>query len=117
MIGGAKIAYQFVFVGVYAIGLRAFGLSPSLAHVMVATAILQAVGALPISPAGFGTQQAAMLFLFSDPAAGGADGPAILAFGFSLPITTMVMRGLLACLYLGDLRATTGVNDSATTRV
>jgi Lysylphosphatidylglycerol synthase TM region len=117
VIGAAKVAYQLVFVGVYAIGLRAFGLSPSLSHVMVATAILQAIGGIPISPAGFGTQQAAMLVLFSDPAANGSDGPAILAFGFSLPITTMVVRALLACLYLGDLRDTTGSSSSATTRV
>jgi len=102
-VGGVKAAYQMVFVLVYYFGLRAFGVAPDFTHVLVATAILQAVGGLPIAPAGLGTQQAAMLLLFSDPAAGGRDGPAILAFGFSLPITTMLVRGLLAALYLGDL--------------
>lgn len=103
VIGLAKASYQLIFVFVYFAGLRTFGLSPSFAHVLVATPVLQAIGGLPIAPAGFGTQQAAILFLFADPALAGADGPALLAFGFSLPITTLVARCLLACLYLGDL--------------
>lgn len=125
VIGLSRVAYQLVFVMVYAIGLRAFGLDLSFARVMVATVIVQAVGGLPISPSGFGTQQAAMLFLFADPAKHGGDRAAILAFGVSLPITTMALRGLLACLYLGDLTrasAAAGVesasaSSSATTRV
>lgn len=103
VVGLLKTAYQLVFVLVYYFGLRSFGLSPSFFHVLVGTALLQAVGSLPISPAGLGTQQAAMLFLFSDPAAEGADGPALLAFAFTLPFTTMTLRALIACLYLGDL--------------
>jgi len=129
ILGGLKTVYQLVFVLVYAVGLRAFGLSPSFFEVMVGTAVLQAVGSLPISPAGLGTQQAAMLFLFSDPAAKGADGPALLAFAFTLPITTMTLRALLAVFYLGDLaRPSSGgasnspsdsasASSSATTRV
>jgi uncharacterized membrane protein YbhN (UPF0104 family) len=139
IIGGVKVVYQLVFVLVYYFGMRAFGLAPSFSLVLIATPILQAIGSLPITPAGFGTQQAAMLFLFSDPAAAGADGAAVLAFAFSLPITTMALRGLLALCYLTDLsrpgpglgsgeagraestdaRAsiTTGARSSATTRV
>ncbi len=142
IIGGIKVVYQLIFVFVYFLGMRAFGLSPSFSLVLLATPILQAVGSLPIAPAGFGTQQAAMLFLFSDPAANGADGPAILAFGFSLPVTTLALRSLLALCYLPDLSrpgsgsapgaapgfasdgeaseasasSTTGVRTSATTR-
>ena len=127
ILGVSRAAYQLVFVFAYYFGMRTFGLTPSLSHVMLATPLLQAVGSLPIAPAGFGTQQAAMLFLFSDPAANGRDGPAILAFGFSLPIATMLLRGLLAVFYLGDLSRpaagapasceTTGASSSATTRV
>jgi len=139
IIGGVKVVYQLIFVLVYYFGMRAFGLAPSFSLVLIATPILQAIGSLPITPAGFGTQQAAMLFLFSDPAAAGADGAAVLAFAFSLPITTLVLRGLLALCYLTDLsrpgrgldsaevgpsespdaRAsiTTGARSSATTRV
>lgn len=103
IIGGLKVVYQLIFVFVYYLGMRAFGLSPAFSLVLLAAPILQAVGSLPIAPAGFGTQQAAMLFLFSDPAAHGADGAAILAFGFSLPITTLALRSLLALCYLPDL--------------
>lgn len=127
ILGASRAAYQMVFVFAYYFGMRTFGLAPSFSHVMIATPLLQAVGSLPIAPAGFGTQQTAMLFLFSDPAVGGRDGPAILAFGFSLPIATMILRGLLAAFYLGDLTRpaagalasceTTGASSSATTRV
>jgi hypothetical protein len=103
ILGLSRAAYQLVFVLAYYYGLRAFDLAPSFSHVMVATPLLQAVGSLPIAPAGFGTQQAAMLLLFSDPEARGRDGAAILAFGFSLPIFTMLLRAGLACIYLGEL--------------
>ncbi len=103
IIGGLKLVYQLLFVLVYYFGLRAFGLAPAFSLVLLATPILQAIGSLPIAPAGFGTQQAAMLFLFADPAADGADGAAILAFGFSLPVTTLVLRGLIGLAYLPDL--------------
>jgi len=106
IIGGLKVAYQLIFVLVYYFGMRAFGLTPAFSLVLLATPILQAVGSLPIAPAGLGTQQAAMLFLFSDPAARGADGAAILAFGFSLPITTLMARSLIALCYLPDLTRT-----------
>lgn len=100
---GLKTAYQLVFVLVYWLGLQSFGVELPFPHVLVATALLQVVGGLPIAPAGLGTQQAAMLLLFSDPARAGADRPSILAFAFALPFTTMILRALLACLYLGDL--------------
>ena len=139
IIGGIKAVYQLIFVLVYYFGMRAFGLAPSFSLVLLATPILQAVGSLPIAPAGFGTQQAAMLFLFADPAAAGADGAAILAFGFVQPITTLVARSLLALCYSSDLSRpgpgaststsastgsrdasasiTVGANSSATVRV
>lgn len=139
IIGGLKVAYQLIFVLVYFFGMRAFGLTPAFSLVLLATPILQAVGSLPIAPAGFGTQQAAMLFLFADPTAQGADRAAILAFGFSLPVTTLIARSLLALCYLPDLArpgpgaagtraadpggdigpsasSTTGASSSATTR-
>ncbi|MEZ4334257.1 MAG: YbhN family protein [Myxococcota bacterium] len=103
MLCALKAAYQLVFVLVYWLGLRAFDVALSFPHVLVATALLQVVGGLPIAPAGLGTQQAAMLLFFSDPRRAGTDAPAILAFAFVLPFTTMVLRALLACLYLGDL--------------
>lgn len=127
IIGGLKLVYQLLFVLVYYFGLRAFGLAPAFSLVLLATPILQAIGSLPIAPAGFGTQQAAMLFLFADPAADGADGAAILAFGFSLPVTTLVLRGLIGLAYLPDLSrpaaadasasSATGSSSSETTRV
>lgn len=118
VIGSAKAAYQALFVFVYFVGLRAFGLSPSLVDVLVATPILQAIGGLPIAPAGFGTQQAAILFLFSSPEARGSDGPALLAFALALPITTLTARCGLACLYLGELSPPSrSASASATSRV
>ena len=141
IIGGIKVFYQLIFVLVYYWGMRAFGLAPSFGLVLLATPILQAVGSLPIAPAGFGTQQAAMLLIFADPSAAGSDRAAILAFGFAQPITTLVARSLIALCYSADLAragpaasksasasastgspetrtaTTVGNNSSATTRV
>ena len=76
------------------------GTSPAASSTAAAPAIL-AAGAIPITPAGLGTQQAAMLFFFApygDPAA-------ILAFGLTFPVTLTLARCLLGLRYLRDLRA------------
>lgn len=100
---GLKAAYQLLFVIVYWLGLQTFDVVLPFTHVLVATALLQVVGGLPITPGGLGTQQAAMLLFFSSPERAGTDAASILAFAFVLPFTTMVLRALLACLYLRDL--------------
>ena len=99
LILGIKLAYHLTFVAVFYFGARAFGIELPLAIALAATPIIQAVGAIPISPAGLGTQQASMLYFFSSY---GSDG-AIVAFGFSLTVALIGARCLLGLAYLPSL--------------
>jgi uncharacterized membrane protein YbhN (UPF0104 family) len=56
-------------------------------------------GAVPITPAGLGTQQAAMLFFF----ASYGDEASILALGLTFPVALLLLRALLGLPYLKDL--------------
>lgn len=94
-----KLAYHMAFVGVFYFGTRAFGVELPFSTALAATPIIAAIGAIPISPAGLGTQQASMLFFFS---AYGGDG-AIVAFGFTLTAALLGARCLLGLLYLPTL--------------
>ncbi|HPG24148.1 MAG TPA: lysylphosphatidylglycerol synthase domain-containing protein [Myxococcota bacterium] len=99
-----KTAYHLVFVVAYLVGLRAFGVDVTLARSLAATPIVQMVGSLPLTPAGLGTQQGAMLHLFGGIGPGATSAPAILAFGFAFPIVLMGMRCAIGLCYLGRLR-------------
>jgi len=99
LILGIKLAYHGTFVAVFYFGTRAFGVDLPFSVALAATPIIQAIGAIPISPAGLGTQQASMLYFFS---AYGSEG-AIVAFGFSLTAALIATRCLLGLVYLALL--------------
>jgi hypothetical protein len=94
-----RFAYYSVFVGLYDWGTSAFGLGLPFALIVASVPIIQGIGALPITPAGIGTQQAAMLFLFS----GYGPEAAIVAFGLSFPLLCIVFRSLIGWRYIGRL--------------
>jgi uncharacterized membrane protein YbhN (UPF0104 family) len=96
-----RCAYFACFVGVFWLGSSTFDIRVPLLVATAATPAILAAGALPITPAGLGTQQAAMLYFF------GAYGEpaAILAFGLCFPIALNLGRCLLGLGYLRDLRA------------
>jgi len=98
-----KGAYHFIFVLVFFFGTQAFGIELPFALVLASTPIIQAVGALPITPAGLGTQQAAMLYFFGERFGGGGSEASIVAFGFSFPVALILGRCLLGLFYLRDL--------------
>ncbi len=105
IIAGIKSAYHLGYAGVVYLGLRAFEIELPVALVLAATPIVQAVGAIPISPAGLGTQQAAMLFFLGDRFGGTTDEASLVAFGVSLPVVLILGRYLLGLLYLKDFTA------------
>ncbi len=111
VVGSLRLAYLGVGIGVYVGGSAAFGLDVPLPWILAAVPIVQGVGALPISPAGFGGQQAAMLLLFH----GHGSEAAILAFGLSLSMATVAMRCLIGWPYLRRGRGSRplGVDPSA----
>ena len=103
LIASLKGAYHLVFVLAFYFGTRAFGIELPFALALAATPIVQAVGALPITPAGLGTQQAAMLYFFGERFGGSGSDAAILAFGFTFPVAVILGRCLLGLFYLKDL--------------
>lgn len=110
---GLKSAYYLLFVVVYYFGTQAFEIDLPFALVLAAAPIIQAVGGLPITPAGLGTQQAAMLYFFGESFGGGGSEAAIVAFGFSFPIVLILARCLLGLFYVRDLSAArTGLSAS-----
>lgn len=101
-----KTVYHFIYILVFYFGTQAFGIELPFALVLAATPIIQALGGLPISPMGLGTQQAAMLYFFGSRFGGNAAEAAIVAFGFSFPVALNLGRCMLGLIYLKDLTAT-----------
>ena len=94
-----KGLYFGVFVGVFWLGGQAFGVTLPIGLAAAATPVILMAGALPITPAGLGTQQAAMLYFFS---AYGAEA-SILALGLCFPVALLCLRAVVGAAYLKDL--------------
>jgi uncharacterized membrane protein YbhN (UPF0104 family) len=96
-----RACYFGGFVLYFWLGTHAFQAGVPLLLSLAATPIILVVGGLPITPAGLGTQQAAMLYLF---APYGSEA-AILAFALSFPVALICTRVPLGLLYVRDLAA------------
>lgn len=94
-----KTLYFSVFVGIFWLGCQSFGVDVPWVLAAAAAPVILMAGALPITPAGLGTQQAAMLFFYAPY----GDEASILAFGLTFPVALLVMRALLGLPYLKDL--------------
>lgn len=95
-----RIPHVVVIVLSYWVAMRAWGLEiPFTAAVVLMPAVALA-GVLPISPAGLGTAQAALVYFFADYAPGAtpdARSAAVLAFGivhFVYALTATLLMGL-----------------------
>ncbi|MFQ5514687.1 MAG: lysylphosphatidylglycerol synthase domain-containing protein [Myxococcota bacterium] len=111
-LGPADIARLVVLrAGFYAsfvlfvwITLPAFQIHISLPAIASRMPVVMAVGALPLTPGGLGTTQAAMLVLFGEL----ADSAAVLAYGIVYGLSLVLLRlpigALLAPAVLGSLR-------------
>ncbi len=94
-----KAMYFSVFVGIFWLGCRSFGVMIPLQIALAATPAILIVAVLPITPGGLGTQQAAMMYFFSPY----GDEASILAFGLTFPVALILSRCLLGLLYVRDL--------------
>ncbi len=94
-----KGLYFGVFIGVYWLGGHAFGVHVPLGLAAAATPVILMAGTLPITPAGLGTQQAAMLYFFAPY----GEEASILALGLTFPVALLVLRALVGLAYLKDL--------------
>ncbi len=96
---GIRSVYFSGFVGLFWLGCLSFGIDAPFGMITASMPPILLAAALPITPAGLGTQQAAMLFFwkaYGDPAA-------ILAFGLAFPIGVTLARCLLGLRYVRDL--------------
>ena len=94
-----KGVYFAVFIGVYWLGCLSFDIDLPLQIAVAATPAILIAGSLPITPAGLGTQQAAMLYFFAPY----GDEASILAFGLTFPVALILFRLLVGLPYLKDL--------------
>ncbi len=94
-----KSFYFSVFIGVFWLGCQSFEVDLPLRLAVAATPVILIAGAVPITPAGLGTQQAAMLFFFAPY----GDEASILALGLTFPVALLLLRALLGLPYLKDL--------------
>jgi hypothetical protein len=94
-----KGLYFAVFVGIFWLGCQSFDVDVPLKLAAATTPVILMAGALPITPAGLGTQQAAMLFFFAPY----GDDASILAFGLTFPVVLLLLRAVLGLPYLKDL--------------
>lgn len=97
---GIKLAYFIVFIWIFWAGSHAFGIQIPFALALASAPAVMLVAALPIAPAGIGTQAAAMVFFWSDY----GTKAEILAFGLVFPVALVVGRCLLGLGYLRDLK-------------
>jgi len=93
--------YFGCFVLFFWVGTRAFHVDVPLLFMAASVPVILATGALPITPAGLGTQQAAMLYFF---APFGTEAQ-ILAYGLAFPVALSLGRMILGLVYVRDLRA------------
>jgi len=95
-----KLGYFMVFIWIFWVGSHAFGVEIPFALALASAPLIMLVAALPIAPAGIGTQAAAMVFFWSDY----GTQAEILAFGMVFPVALVVGRCLLGLGYVRDLK-------------
>jgi len=96
-----RTCYFGVYVVLYWLGSEAFHVQVPFTFALAATPVIILASALPLTPAGLGTQQAAMFYLFAPY----GSQAAILAFGIVLPVAVIVARIPLGLLYVRDVAA------------
>ena len=98
---GFRSAYFLGFIAFVAVASRAFGIELPLGFVFATTPIVMFAGSLPFTPAGLGTQQAAMLYFFAPY----GNEAATLAFGLTFPAALILARLPFGLMHVGELAA------------
>lgn len=95
-----RIFYFLGFLAVFYGGAAAFGIYLPPGLLLASVPIILVAGALPITPAGLGTQAAAMLYFWADH----AEPARIIAFGLVFPISLTLARVAIGAFYISDLK-------------
>jgi uncharacterized membrane protein YbhN (UPF0104 family) len=99
-VGLARLAHMSVLIAGHWLAMRLFGIEVPMAAAVTRLPVLFLVGALPISPSGLGTTQAAAVTLFSEYAEGATPEATVLAYSLSFQVigTAIAAAWGLACL-------------------
>jgi len=90
-----RIVFYSMFIAFFYFALRAFHMNIPLVALIAYVPIILLIISLPIAPGGFGTAQAAMLYLFKDY----GTNVNILAFGLTYSTSILVFRSLIGLYY------------------
>jgi uncharacterized membrane protein YbhN (UPF0104 family) len=96
VVAALRILSTIAFIFFAWIGLHAFAVDVPPLYLLATIPVVLFIGGLPITPAGLGTQQAAMLYFYRS---FGAEAD-ILAFGLLYPIVFMLARLAVGGLHL-----------------
>ncbi len=97
---GIRTVYFCVFALYFWVGARSFHVELPLAVSIATMAVILLAQGLPITPAGLGTLQAAMLYFWKPY---GAEA-SVLAFALAFPVCVTLSRILLGLVYVRDIR-------------
>lgn len=94
-----RIVFYSMFIVFFYFALKAFHMSIPLVPLIAYVPIILLIVSLPIAPCGFGTAQAAMIFLFKDY----GTSVNILAFGLTYSTSILVFRSLIGLLFSNSI--------------
>jgi uncharacterized membrane protein YbhN (UPF0104 family) len=119
-VASARAVHLGVLIGGHMLAMRLFGVEVPVVVALAGLPVLFLVGALPISPAGLGTTQAAAITLFGAFAPGGSEASrhaVLLAYSlsFQIAVTAVMMSVGLVCLrrVSGGLEPSTATPESS----
>jgi len=90
-----RIVFYSMFIAFFFMALKAFHMSIPLVPLIAYVPIILLIISMPIAPCGFGTAQAAMLYLFKDY----GTSVNIMAFGLTYSTSILVFRSLIGLIY------------------
>jgi hypothetical protein len=91
--------YYLVFIGFFYIAVRAFHMDIPLPILTAYVPIILLVISMPITPCGFGTAQAAMIYLLGDYGTIGN----IMAFGLTYSTSILLLRSLIGLFFVNSI--------------
>jgi uncharacterized membrane protein YbhN (UPF0104 family) len=94
-----RIVFYSIFIAFFHFALQAFHMSIPLVPLIAYVPIILLIVSLPIAPCGFGTAQAAMIYLFKDY----GTSVNILAFGLTYSTSILVFRSLIGLFFSNSL--------------
>lgn len=103
-----RSVYYALFIGFFHVALRAFHLEVPFTALLAYVPIILLVISMPITPCGFGTAQAAMLYLFKE------YGPAvyIMAFGLTYSTSILVLRSVIGLCFANRITGTSSATPN-----